>query len=512
MPISPDYQAALATWKELLDPQQIITEASVLSAAGRSTFKTPGNIVAILQPSSREEIQGIVRSAARHHVPLHVISRGRNIGYGSRAPSRPRCVLLDLSAMNRILEFNEKLAYVTVEPGVTFQQLHEFLSAKESNLFMAGIGGPPDASLIGNAVERGDGTGPNGDIFAHVTDFEVILADGTCLNPGLRRFGHTVTPPVSRWGLGPYVDGLFTQSGLGIVTRMTFWLSPKPAGYQKFRGTIEHDHQLAELVDGCRQLLLEQTIRSGVFIWNNYKGLSVLSQYPWKETGGRTPLPPELLAKLCSSSHLSRWMLTAALYSPSIIQARADRLRVRQILGPRTQRLEFRSLPRDHRTSSGTGPDPFMGDPSSRNLNTLYWRKKIPPPRFPKPEADGCGFIWCTAGVPFDGGLTRDAVHRVEELFLGSGFEPGIALIGQSSRLLYLVAALIFDRDIPGEDERALNCYRSFNRVMADLGYVPFRQGILPADSLPPVDEEYLRFRQVLRDALDPTGILPPDR
>ena len=36
--------------------------------------------------------------------------------------------------MNRIVEFSEELAYVTVEPGVTQQQLYDFLQARRGVL------------------------------------------------------------------------------------------------------------------------------------------------------------------------------------------------------------------------------------------------------------------------------------------------------------------------------------------------------------------------------------------
>lgn len=30
-----------------------------------------------------------------------------------------------------------------------------------------------------------------------------------------------------KWGYGPYVDGLFTQSNFGVVTKMGLWLMPE---------------------------------------------------------------------------------------------------------------------------------------------------------------------------------------------------------------------------------------------------------------------------------------------
>lgn len=61
--------------------------------------------------------------------------------------------------MQQIVEYNERLAYVTVEPGVTVRQLYHFLEEHHSPHFVSVVGGPMDTSLIGNAIERGLGTG-----------------------------------------------------------------------------------------------------------------------------------------------------------------------------------------------------------------------------------------------------------------------------------------------------------------------------------------------------------------
>src|SRR5918911_221876 len=80
--------------------------------------------------------------------------RGKNWGYGSGVPPADGCVLLDLSRMNRIVDYDERLGYITVEPGVTFRQAYDFLRAQNSMLLLSLTGGSPDSSLIGNTMER----------------------------------------------------------------------------------------------------------------------------------------------------------------------------------------------------------------------------------------------------------------------------------------------------------------------------------------------------------------------
>jgi 4-cresol dehydrogenase (hydroxylating) len=60
-----------------------------------------------------------VAIANKFHVPIYVVSTGKNWGVGSKLPVKNGCALLILSEMKNIIEVNEKLRYAIIEPGVT---------------------------------------------------------------------------------------------------------------------------------------------------------------------------------------------------------------------------------------------------------------------------------------------------------------------------------------------------------------------------------------------------------
>lgn len=57
--------------------------------------------------------------------------------YGGPAPRVAGSVALSLNRMNRILEVNEKLAYVVVEPGVTFFDIYDHFQKHKINLWIS---------------------------------------------------------------------------------------------------------------------------------------------------------------------------------------------------------------------------------------------------------------------------------------------------------------------------------------------------------------------------------------
>lgn len=496
-------EAALADWRAALGEAHVLTEPEALAAAETATFATTQRIPALLRPGSTAEVQTCLRIAQTHRVPVYPVSGGRNWGYGSRVPPRDGCVLMELARMNRILAYDEKLAYLTVEPGVSFRQAYTWLKERGSPLFITTIGGSPDASLIGNALERGDGRGPHADIFQHVCGLEVVLPTGERVETGMARFPNAHAAPVNRWGLGPSLDGLFSQSALGVVTRMTFWLVKKAPYLREFAFAVDEEPQLWELADRLQGLALEGTLRNSFYFWNDVKALSVARQFPFEATHGRVPLPGWVLEGF--RKDFGRWAVSGAISAPDEELGALLERRLATAVEGLARRLEL--PPR--------GPDyesPFQGRPTDANMTMTYWRKKEPMPAEPHPDRDRCGFLWCSVAVPFTGEEARAACaigSRVPRMF---AFEPNLALLALSPRCLYAVVALAYDREAPGEDARALACYQALQREFVQAGYYPMRLGLQGFPEELPVGDDSRALLRRLKEAMDPAGILAPGR
>jgi 4-cresol dehydrogenase (hydroxylating) len=529
-----DLEAAIAAWRTRLDPRHVVTDPAALSAAETATFGTAQRVPVVLRPGSREEVQECVRVANLHGVPLYPVSTGLNWGYGSSVPASDGCAVLALGRMNRIVDFNEELAYITVEPGVTQRQVHGFLKEKGTRLAMSMTGGSSDASLIGNTIERGTALTYYWNRFAHVCALEIVLPTGECIHTGFDRFEGAATGKIDRWGVGPDFSGLFSQSNLGIVTRMTFWLMPPPAVHQPFFFTLFEDSpaRFEALVEALRGLTLGQPMRLGLALFNDFNFLILVHrQYPWERAGGVTPMPAQLRGSLRRQYKIGFLNGSGALYSPSPAHARADRRLVRRALRGKVDRLVFfppakirllRALRAPYRwlTKIDTGPtldgltvkNPDLGV-SPGHRNTLpYWRKRSPPPEVTHPERDRCGVIWCSPVVPYQGRHLRAAFEIIEETALAHGFEPSIGSRCSRERTIDLVVGLMYDRDVPGEDERAMACHDRMLGLLVARGYLPERLGIQSMAALPPARDDSAWFLSRLKSALDPAGILAPGR
>ena len=85
---------------------------------------------AAVAPDNVEQVQKVVRVANQYKIPIYPVSTGKNLGYGGSAPVLSGSVVLDLKRMNRIVEVNERNAYVLVEPGVSYFDLYRYIEEK----------------------------------------------------------------------------------------------------------------------------------------------------------------------------------------------------------------------------------------------------------------------------------------------------------------------------------------------------------------------------------------------
>ena len=108
---------------------------------------------AVIFAQSTEEVQDIVRICAEHLVPIIPFGTGTSLEGGVNAPAGGICI--DLLQMNQILSVNAEDLDVTLQPGVTREDLN--LHLRDQGLFFP-IDPGANASLGGMASTRASGT------------------------------------------------------------------------------------------------------------------------------------------------------------------------------------------------------------------------------------------------------------------------------------------------------------------------------------------------------------------
>ena len=520
---------ALVEWRAVLGAERVLVEGDGLARLSRTTLSGAHAPVAALLPRTRDEVVALVRIAGAHGVPLYPISRGRNWGYGDRCPVGPGQVLVDLGGLDRVLEVNEELGYAVIEPGVTQGKLLAHLRDTGSGLWLDATGSGLEASVLGNSIERGFGHTPYGDHFAHTATFEVVLADGTVVNTGLGDYGDPRLAACYKWGLGPVLDGLFCQSNLGLVTRGTVWLMPRPETSLGVLLSVSRAADLPAVIDRLRPLRLDGTLQQPLHLANDLRVLSSKMHHPGDGAGGRTALSDDQRARLGRKHRVASWMGMTALYG-SEERVRVSLEAIERALGglARVQavdegllRLAECVVPRLPRALRGglvgvldvgrRQLDLLRGIPSDYFLQSSGWCVASGAPTAPEPLDADAGFYWVSPLCPMTGADASALLARMEPILARHGIDPMYTFTLLNGRALVCVTTLYFDRADPARRAAARACHDELLQALLAAGNVPYRLGVDSMQYLP-AEAPYWQLVDRLKAALDPKGILAPGR
>ncbi len=525
-------EAAITDWTESLGADKVDASEDTCGRYGRTLLPSGTTPCCVLQPDSEEEVQSLVQIAQKHGQAIYPISGGKNWGYGDACAPVAQAAIVDLSAMNRILKIDAVMGYAVIEPGVTQQQLYEAVQAEAPEFWVDVTGAGPNATVVGNAVERGFGHTPYGDHVRSTCGMNVVLPDGRLLKTGFGHFPGNKTEHHYPYGVGPILDGLFSQSNLGIVTRIGIWLCPKPEAFSFFLIKVPDEEGLSETVEALRPLRMQGVLNSAVHIGNDLRIFTSLDTYPWDVADGETPLPDSLRKKMRAETKLGAWNVTGSLTGTSA-QVREARRRLKRasshlgsIVFVNDKKLALGQwvASRLHRVGLGKAlvkniealvPNYGLlkGVPTDMPLQSLAWRLRTPLSEAIKDPLDtNVGLMWLAPVLPLRGDDAAKLMRLVGPLFCEFGFDLPVTLTMLNERSMVAVMNISFDKSEADEAGRAQACYDQATQRLLAHGYIPYRSSLAGMGHLVEPGDVFWEVTQDIKSALDPAGILAPGR
>ncbi len=454
---------------------------------------------AAVAPQNVEDVQKILAVARRYRIPLWTVSTGRNYGYGGAAPRKAGCVVLDLKRMNRIIEVNEKHAYAVVEPGVSFHELYAYLRQHDIKLW-PDPSAPAWGGVVGNTADRGVGYTPYGEHFTVQCGMQVVLADGTVVETGMGATAGTNTGALYKYGHGPWVDGIFTQSNFGVITRMGVWLMPEPPGYRPYMVTFPREDDIHQITELVRPLKLSMVIPNAAttvgLIWEAAVKVSKAQYYT-----GNSVMPDSARKKMAADLDIGNWNFYGALYGPPPIMDNNWRLieqAFREVPGARF----FFADDRKGDAAFEYRAKLMRGIPSMTEFGLLNWL------------GEGAHIDFSPISpVTGDGALQQ--FHFMRDKCHEYGFDYiGEFLVGW--RDMHHVLMLVFNRNDEAQKQAVKELFDVLVAEATAQGYGEYRTHL---DYMDPIAATYnwnngalSRVNEALKDALDPDGILSPGK
>lgn len=495
-----DFDKAVAEFRKIVGSQWVFVSEEEMKPYCKVMMATKIEDVMpsiAIAPKSVKEIQAILKVCNQYKVPVWAFSTGKNLGYGTTSPARKGTALLDLKRMNKIIEVNEKLAYALVEPGVTYQQLYDYLKKKKIPLWLSFPAPSAIASPVGNTIDRGVGYTPYGEHFMMQCGMEVVLANGEVLKTGMGGIKNSNSWQVFKWGYGPYLDGIFTQSNYGIVTKMGFWLMPEPKAYKPFCISFPKEDDINMIVDRLRPLRIANIIPNAFTIAStSYEAASVAQRDEFHKGAGY--ITDAELDKLRKKHNMGAWNLYAALYGDEVTVEHYWQI-VKSVFADRKDIRYY--------TQEDVGDDPIFkyraalmsGNLSLQEFSLYNWK-------------GGGGSMWFAPVSPALGEHTLKQKNLAKRILHKHGLDyVGEFIVGW--RDMHHIVDVLYNREDEKERLAAKAAFEELIEEFAKAGYGLYRTNTGVMDQVAKTYGKVVQsVNHKLKKALDPNNIIAPGK
>lgn len=452
-------------------------------------------------PEDEDHIIQLLKVCRLHHLKVYPLSKGKNFGYGDALSTDTGHVILNLSRMNKIIHVDQKLSIATIQPGVSQHQLSDFLIKNNIPLQLDVTGAGLDASIVGNILERGFGHSDYGDRFSRIIRMKIILSDGRIIHTGFGNYDNAKAKNTYRYGFGPMLDGILSQSNFGIVTEMTFELMPKAEKMEMFIFSTKEVAQLPSLVSVVRQLRLSGVVNSAVHIANKARAVG------------------EKENKLAGA-----WNASGAISGPAAL-VRAQKKIIKKYFRKycRSYRLVFinerrlgilnwieRLLKIPVYEAVKSIFDLQKGIPTDQHIRTLLNNDQISSATLDASSLSHY-FEWINAVCPADEQSVSLMIDLLDGLFKKEGYEFRVTITAINPRSFILISNITFENQ-PEEIKRAHSFKKRCYQELISNGFYPYRSGSGLYSSLPELSSDHQQILKKLKNVFDPDDIIAPGK
>jgi len=306
----------------------------------------------------------------------------------------------------------------------------------------------------------------------------------------------------NRTRYGPSVDGIFSQSNFGIVTKMGMWLMPK-TGHQSYLITFPNDDDFEQIIEIVRPLALQRILGNIPQLRNVIQEIAVTAKPRSHWFTGKGPMPRERIREIAKTLPCGdcAWVFYGTVYGPE--ETRNQQLEIIKSSFAKVAGSKFR-LPKDML------PDHYIhsrvkicsGTPELRELDWLNWM----------PNGAHTFFAPITPTKGRDARIVHELVTRLHHKWGFDSF-PTWCVAG---REMHYIANIIYNCADSDAKRRVNGLMHEMILTAAKEGYGEYRTHLLYQDVVARTygfnGQALLRFNETLKDAIDPNGILAPGR
>jgi 4-cresol dehydrogenase (hydroxylating) len=359
---------------------------------------------------------------------------------------------------------------------------------------------------------------------------EVVLPSGEMLRTGMGAMPNAATWPQFKMGFGPIVDGLFSQSNFGVVTKMGFWLMPQPEALLRASVFVPRYDDLHPLVN-----LLNYIENSGLTngmpqIASPLLGIGEFQEIVDSFTTGASNMTAEhrglladvkvghspALEKYGVDNNIPYWSLHLTFYGPpKVVSAQWEA--VRDLATKAVPNARFKDRPvLSFPLTEAQKRDIHLQQVGVPNLEFFALGART---AFnPHPTS---GHMWLMPVIP----RTAEAIFEANRVFAETadamklpimmGVKPFALPATMFEHTFLMILGFAVTED-PAFNKACINGFEQLVRVGAEHGWGEYRTPSMFQDSVMNTysynNHALRRFHETVKDAVDPKGILSAGR
>src|SRR6185369_12037072 len=270
-----------------------------------------------------------------------------------------------------------------------------------------------------------------------------------------------------RYGFGPMLDGLFTQSNFGIVTEISLELMPVPEKNIMFVFSTRNQSDIKKIITVVRELKLHGVVNSAIHIANKSRAVGEKD-----------------------NKFVGAWNLSGSISGPADV-VNAKRRTVKKLFRKHIQHyklwfvngLMMKSLQWIHehvRNIEVYKPlkdvfDLQKGIPTDEPLRTLLNDETLNSKTISSLNYSTC-FSWINAVCKADEESVDQLVRLLSNLFSENNYEFRVTLTAVNARALILISNISYPREEAAIKKAEQFC-RLCARELSAHGFYPYRSG-----------------------------------
>jgi len=214
---------ALAKLESAVGSDNISTREEDRYCYSRDTTLFSNPPEAIVRPQNTQQVSAVLKLANQARIPVTPWGAGTSAS-GSPVPIKGG-ILLDMGAMDEIIQIDPDNLVATVEPGLICDALNEAL-AKHGFFFPPDPASSPSATIGGMVACNASGNRAikYGTTKDHILALEVVLPTGEVINTGSKNLKSVAGFDLTRLMVG-------SEGSLGVITKITLKITPLPEHY-----------------------------------------------------------------------------------------------------------------------------------------------------------------------------------------------------------------------------------------------------------------------------------------